>query len=144
MVFENADFLSMRGSGAKKQRFQKLVSMKGKNMFGLGAGKKYREKVIELANNINVMELIPSMAPLHTEIENYRNNNFSEHEAVLLLSYSSALSIAMANNIEKAQKLYDRARDQQDRWISLGYVNQQDAASFNKHISENSKLKVRL
>ena len=113
-------------------------------MFGFSVAKKYREKVIELAVSINVMELIPSMGPIQSEIEKYRANNFTEHEAVLLLCYASAMSIEKANNMEKAQKLYDRARDQQERWINLGYVNKDDTNAFNKYISENSKIKVRL
>ena len=128
---------------ARNQRLQKPTLLKGKAMFGLGAAKKYREKVIEIAESINVMELIPSMGPIQSEIEKYRANNFTEHEAVILLCYASAMSIEKANNMEKAQKLYDRARDQQDRWISLGYVKQNDANSFNRHISENSKIKAR-
>ncbi len=111
-------------------------------MFGFG-GKKYQDNVWRLLDQINARKLLPSMAPLNSEIMKYRHNNFSEHEAALLLCFSCALSIDLAGNHERAQTLYDRARDAQDGWIAAGFVNERDAIGFNKHIAANSSIRAR-
>ena len=112
-------------------------------MFGLGGGKKYQDYVWRLIHEINAGQYLPSMAPLNSEIMKFRLNKFTEHEAALLLCYSSALSIYLAGNQEKAQKLYDIARDAQDIWVKAHVVNANDAHGFNKHIAETSGIRTR-
>ena len=113
-------------------------------MFGFGKKSLYRDAVWQLLNTIDAVQYLPTMAPLNGEIEKYRNHKFSEHEAALLLCYSSALSIAAADNLSRAQRLYDIARNAQDTWISDGYVNAEEASGYNSHISQNSDIIARL
>lgn len=112
-------------------------------MFGLGGGKKYQDNVWRLIHEIDAGPYLPSMAPLNSEITKFRLNKFSEHEAALLLCYSSALSIHSAGNHEKAQKLYDIARDAQDIWVKAQLVNANEAHGFNTHIAEISGIRTR-
>jgi hypothetical protein len=114
-------------------------------MFGFGGSKSFNQKVWSILSEISASSLLPQLPPLNAEIEKFRLNKFSEHSAVLLLCYSSAMSIALGSgDMERAQKLYDKARDNQDHWIRMRYVDATDARGFNKHISENSKIIVRL
>jgi hypothetical protein len=113
-------------------------------MFGFGKSKSYLAAVWAILNELKAVEYLPSMAPLNSEIEKSRLNNFSEHEAALLLCFSSALSIAAADNLPKAQALYDLARDAQPVYIRNGYVNEEDVNGFNKYIAENSEIVARL
>lgn len=114
-------------------------------MFGFGRSKSYQQQVWQILSEIEATSLLPQYAPLNTEIEKFRLQKFSEHSAALLLCYSSALSIALgAGEIERAQKLYDRARDNQDHWVRMGFVDKDEAQGFNKYIAENSMITARL
>lgn len=119
------------------------ISMEADIMFGLGKAKAYREKVWGILTEIGVSSLLPQLAPLNAEIEKFRWNKFSEHSAVILLCYSSAMSLDSTGNPERGQILYDKARNHQDDWIKKGFVDAGEARGFNKYIAENSKIVVR-
>lgn len=113
-------------------------------MFGFGKSKRYQEEVIGILRGVGVYELLPAFSPINTQIEQFRLQRFSEHEAVLLLAYSSAMSAFLSGNLERAQRTYDLARDKQDYWVKLSFVNPVEAKKFNTHLAENSTMKIRI